>query len=1034
MQNFNNLENILLKILSPNNEERKNSEQKYWDLCDFSTQEMILKLISTFEITKHLPVKLLSMVLLRQIFYKDIFQENESEKNWNKFSQDQQNSIIEKLIQFLNLDEKIIVKRKVCDLIVILVQDFDETTWQQMFKFILDQLQDSNIKDLMLYLLEQIVFYSPSIFENITNELFQIQSNFIHENNPFQIRLLSFNLICSQVQIAKKNERDSLKIASFFNSKFLVTFIEKADQNLLENFNEDILRNLILLPIEMMLEIEENEDWENEELLPSSFKTAQTNLQIISKTFQEPILSIISSILQELFSSQNWKNIIVGLGIISAISEGIPNILVDQVQEIVQEIQPFSQNSNPRILYQLYLSISQICIHLSPQAQKKTNQILIPIISLGINQMNYPKIQIAALDALIDFCYYSSSNTILTPFAQEILENLMQLISCDIIEVQEKIITAISFIAQASKNQFEQYYHSLMDFLKRIYLLANKIEFQTLKAKTFLCMGLIGNAVGKPVFAKDAIEIMESFDSNDFSFEENSQCTLYILRSWKKILNILNTDFYPFLQKIFPIVFQQAAKQPDMFLVTPFNESHLDPKDHDFIILGDQKIAIRNSSIKEKYQSLKIIDQVVDIFSEIPFEFIQETQNIIISNYTFIYDENIRIICAEITIKLLKIYLNLQNKQNVNQDELFKNIHSLLLQIFQYLSIAINQEIEPRVIQMFTWSFKKLLKLSQNTFGSDFLEPFIQILFNIIKEGFERISRIFNNNDSPDLEMEKIIKQSTKTERWIQFNISKILSLINIFHHNHFIQINGNGLFDLFKNYLIPNQLNSPVIQEFLIDFILILLNSDEPQLIQPIISEWTPYIISNSNISNYFVSKKFVDFINLFSTKYTQLFLPFAQDSLIRLHLFISSDFQHFPQKLIEEVQDLHDFAIFVFGNVCKNSHQTIDFQDSFHNWLIQIPLLVNNTSTNQIYQLFWEFIETKNEQVFGQDLSQLPIILSIIANSFSFPSQIIEESVLSNFVMFLKELKENLSEDQFSQLMNSLEPQLSSKLTNFF
>jgi hypothetical protein len=128
-----------------------------------------------------------------------------------------------------------------------------------------------------------------------------------------------------------------------------------------------------------------------------------------------------------------------------------------------------------------------------------------------------PRVQSHAASALINFCEHCTPQLI-APYLEPLLAKLFSLLQINKTIVQEQAITAIAAIADCAEESFLKYYDTLMPYLKNILENANGKEFRTLRGKAMECASLIGVAVGKERFSKDAAQLMTLMSKTQCTF------------------------------------------------------------------------------------------------------------------------------------------------------------------------------------------------------------------------------------------------------------------------------------------------------------------------------------------------------------------------------------------------------------------------------------------------------------------------------------------------------------------------------------
>ena len=212
--------------------------------------------------------------------------------------------------------------------------------------------------------------------------------------------------------------------------------------------------------------------------------------------------------------------------------------------------------------------------------------------------------------------------------------------------VQESALTALASVADNAQTAFATYYDAVLPFLKQILVAAGGKEHRMLRAKAVECISLVGMAVGKERFAKDAKEVMDMLMRLQAGgFENDDETTSYMQQAWTRLCKCLGADFIPYLQVVMPPLLKSAQLKPDV-QVTDLEDGPGEDEDEDdeveVIAVGDKRIAIRTSVLEEKATACNMLCCYVDELKEGFVDYIQPTVETMVPLLDFYFHEDVR--------------------------------------------------------------------------------------------------------------------------------------------------------------------------------------------------------------------------------------------------------------------------------------------------------------------------------------------------------------------------------------------------------
>jgi len=214
--------------------------------------------------------------------------------------------------------------------------------------------------------------------------------------------------------------------------------------------------------------------------------------------------------LPRLISSADWRERHASLMAISSIAEGCEKYMKAELGRVLDMILPCLNDPHPRVRWAACNAVGQLSTDLAPTIQQNAHERVMHAI-VPLLDTPEPRVQAHAAAALVNFCEpIAVEDQIIEPYLDGILERLLTLLQSPKRYVQEQAVTTIATVADAANEKFVKYYDHIMPrLISAMSLHGDDKEYRILRAKAFECATLIALAVGKDVFSKDALQVMQ---------------------------------------------------------------------------------------------------------------------------------------------------------------------------------------------------------------------------------------------------------------------------------------------------------------------------------------------------------------------------------------------------------------------------------------------------------------------------------------------------------------------------------------------
>ena len=231
--------------------------------------------------------------------------------------------------------------------------------------------------------------------------------------------------------------------------------------------------------------------------------------------------------------------------------------------KLTEHVVRFFRHPHPRVRFAAIHCLITFSQDLGPNLQQNTHRLVIPnVVNLIRSESAHPRVQAHAVESLsmyVDMCQDES----LMPYLKDLLLVLSQLLQSNAqLQVQSKCVAAVAAIADRAGQQFVPFYDNFVPALKSVFFQSarrgmnasgkrNTHEQDMLSGRCLECLTLIGMAVGKQRFGRDAIEIMEELVRQKkmilavTSLKSTGPLASFMLSAWGRIGKCLGKDFAP---------------------------------------------------------------------------------------------------------------------------------------------------------------------------------------------------------------------------------------------------------------------------------------------------------------------------------------------------------------------------------------------------------------------------------------------------------------------------------------------------------
>lgn len=491
-------------------------------------------------------------------------------------------------------------------------------------------------------------------------ELAEIEPKFMRPNMPALTTQMM--LIAKEAGLDEGTRRLALEV--------LVVICEEAPA-MARKFPA-LVQQLIPLLISFCAEIDEDATWsvQDQDDIPEEDENSTVGEQSLDRVAcalgGNVVLPEVFKVLPALLADQaKWQNRAAALSTVAAIAEGCLEQLRSALEQVVTAVVPKLLDPHPRVRYAACNAVGQLSLDYAPDPAKPHQMsfqslhhaTVVPALLKMMEDNVNCRVQAHGAAALVNFCEHATKD-VLQPYLDGILTRMQQMLRSQYRIVLEQTVTAIATVADSAEKLFQKYYPHFMPLLKQILATANDEKYRLLRGKTMECISLIGIAVGKEVFAPDAVAVMQVLSQSQAGgMTDDDPQISYMLAAWARMCEILGQDFMPYLPVVMPPLLKSVQLEAKViFLDSGVDEEELEGGRENWEVVpvaDDKRIGIKTSILEEKSTACEMLKIYVTQLGPGFGPFVVEVSKIMIGLLEFVFEEKVRMCAASTLAPLL---------------------------------------------------------------------------------------------------------------------------------------------------------------------------------------------------------------------------------------------------------------------------------------------------------------------------------------------------------------------------------------------
>lgn len=381
-----------------------------------------------------------------------------------------------------------------------------------------------------------------------------------------QIKNSTFQIILS----LSKGTPAYLRKSEVFKTKFIPLLLVLLKD--LDNLND----------LSEWTKLSEESDNDREEM----FYSAREGIEILAQDLGQKFLDIINPYIGKMVNSSDWTEVHGGLTCIGWLSEVFQKQFKPEIPNLLEFISFGIGHAHPRVRHSALSALGLFSTSNKPSLQEKYHGIIIPALAKIIsNEEENLRVRTQAITSLISFLKglideedsgeVEDFSDLLKPYSKDLLQLLAKIfndsLKIDNFQLQETSLSCISLIATILDQEFTPFYNDIMPFLKELLLSLLSQSSASKKQLTATCISTISficSSVNKnpEPFLNDFNFFCDLFDKLLPTLKEEDPEVIAVFKAYSHISTSMKEGFYPYLEKIFPILSKYISADIDIKL------------------------------------------------------------------------------------------------------------------------------------------------------------------------------------------------------------------------------------------------------------------------------------------------------------------------------------------------------------------------------------------------------------------------------------------------------------------------------------
>eukprot|EP01105_Mastigella_eilhardi_P026497 TRINITY_DN7714_c0_g1_i1.p1 TRINITY_DN7714_c0_g1~~TRINITY_DN7714_c0_g1_i1.p1 ORF type:complete len:1071 (-),score=317.30 TRINITY_DN7714_c0_g1_i1:72-3230(-) len=416
----------------------------------------------------------------------------------------------------------------------------------------------------------------------------------------------------------------------------VVSFAEKRRKSFKKQ--ADLIQSLIPLMLSWLVDIQDTKEWYDfkEDTSFSNAEIAEHNLNRLAISLGGvSIVPVLFAHIPSLVNNKDdWRQRYAGVLSILICGEGCQLVLQNHIEEILRMILPLISDSHPRVRFVVINCLGQLCVDFGPQFQETLGKQFLPPVLACCND-SCVRVQAQCASTIKDFCEGAKKETVLS-VASDIAEHIRKLLQAPNVKVQEYAINALSAFAGVLETDFRPYYEVFVPFLKVVMNQAVSKEYRKLRGLAVECLTVVGSSVGKEIFHKDVLEVMQNIVQTKLDADDPQ--ISHFETAFARIAESLKEQFLPYL----PVVLPSALERADLPVEATLTNDFTPAEGWSLYRVGEGTLSVHTSQIEEKLSAMRLLLVYASQLQEGFLSYVERTTKIMVPCMTFLYNDEVK--------------------------------------------------------------------------------------------------------------------------------------------------------------------------------------------------------------------------------------------------------------------------------------------------------------------------------------------------------------------------------------------------------
>eukprot|EP00744_Colponema_vietnamica_P001246 GILI01002088.1.p1 GENE.GILI01002088.1~~GILI01002088.1.p1 ORF type:complete len:1106 (+),score=379.50 GILI01002088.1:190-3507(+) len=665
---------------------------------------------------------------------------------------------------------------------------------------------------------------------------------------------------------------------------------------------------------------------------------------------------------------------------LSQMSEHLPDI--GKVVELVPYLLQCFKDPHPRVRYAAVHCLGQMADDHQSDFQEKTHKVALPPLLEALNDP-IPRVQSHVCAALVNFLESCSKDHV-EGLVETMVQKLYQLANVPNVLVQEQALTAIAVLSSVVGEEFRPFYATVMAYLKQLLQVCTDKSHRGIRGRVFECAGFLGQAVGRELFAPDAVAIMELMVGTLTHCADDDPQRTFILQSLERFCMVLEDSFVPFLPHVMPLLLRSAAVPPDVITAdTPENEED----EIECAYEGEVKIGMRTSILEEKSSSIEMLCIFASVLKAHFAPYVEQVSAIVLPLCSFPINENVRIHAASTLPELIKCISLACEQQNMDK-AIVRNMFS------HFLEAIIQSSLKEDYTEVLTTQLEALEECIVNA-GVGCLDDasrdrVISHVMQTLSKSFQNRQKILDSmkqteededEDGEDKEesaqlRDQYFQDEEAQEDGVRQAVSEVLAAV--------MKTTGPAFLPSF-NAIYPHALQlctetNPDCMKRIGLFILVDFVEHLREHTIPYWGQIMEILLRYAIVKHPQLKQCCIYGLGVAASYGGAAFSTYCQAALHVFHQTITD-----PEQSKKKVfRPCVDNAVSALGKIIEFHSGSVDLNNVVPLWLSGMPLKKDLAEAHLAHERFIKLVESGNAAILGPNQSNLPRILYILADVY--------------------------------------------------